>query len=75
MSRSSTVEHWYERNHVRNPAAVTARRQALRQAGLPYSRRAVRHGRQKAPGRGEVLLIIGLSLLAIPLCMAIEIYR
>jgi hypothetical protein len=35
----------------------------------------VRRGRQKAPGWGEVLLIVGLSLLAIPLCMAIEIYK
>jgi hypothetical protein len=40
----------------------------------PYSRRYVRRGQQTAPGWGEVLLILGLSLLAVPLCMAIEIY-
>jgi len=80
MSRSSTIEHWYERNHIRRPKsaeATTARRQALRRVGRPYKAQwpYKRYRQQQEITWSEVLAILGIGLLAIPLSMALEIYR
>ena len=78
MRRSATVEHWYERNHVRSPKsarATTARRQAMRRVGQRPSRHMVRHyRRQKTVSWRQVVGIILLGLLTIPVSMAVAIY-
>jgi hypothetical protein len=74
MARPTTVEHWYERNRIKNPAAVVSRRQRLRQTGRYYnSRRPVRRSRQQwEPGLFDVAVVLFVAMLAIPLIWVIQ---